>query len=47
MLFRSEVQQRRAAAGEKMRSEARALFLRLGLSAEVQKMDAMQAEEAA
>jgi predicted ATPase/class 3 adenylate cyclase len=42
-----EVQQRHAAPGEKMWHEARDLFLRLGLSAEVQKMDTMQAEKAA
>ena len=42
-----EGQQHHAAAGEKMWSEARALFLQLGLSAEVQKMDAIQAEKAA
>ena len=37
-----EVRQRRAAAGRKMWGEARDLFLRLGLAAEVEKMDAVQ-----
>jgi len=42
-----EVRRRRAAAGRKMWGEARDLFSRLGLSAEVEKMDAIQPERVA